>query len=300
MKIGRFVMNILKRNSYKGSMQRRKLFPPYGQFKNEKINIPYKNDNNPQHTFDVILAEDNRNNICLIDIHGGAYIFGEHQDNYIFCAPFVKQGFDAVIIDYEPNDGTLDTKDLVYDIVANLLYVFSHLKELGLENDKFAITGDSAGGHFALLMSELLLDKEYAKELGYELPDIDLVACLVNCPVYDFAHIADGNLSRSGSKRMLGPNYADKKALEMLCSKVHIKSLTCPVFVSTCTQDFLKAQSFLLEKDLKEQGNVYQLLNIESKEKHVGHVHNVLHPEHHLAIQVNDAMMKFMLDNAKK
>ena len=293
-KIGRLVMNILKRNSYKGCVQRRKEFAPYGHFQNEKINIPYKNDNNPQHTFDVILADSPRKNVCVIDIHGGAYIFGEHQDNYWFASKFVEKGYDAVIVDYEPNDGTMDTKDLVDDIADNLNYVFSHLQELGLDKDNFVITGDSAGGHFALLMSELLLDQEYAKSLGYSFPKVNLIACLVNCPVYDFAHISDGNLTRSGKKRMLGPNY-DK--LEDLCPKIHIKSLTCPVFVSTCTQDFLRAQSFLLEKDMKEQGNVFQLLDIESKEKHVGHVHNVLHPEHHLAIKVNEAMMKFIDDN---
>lgn len=299
MKIGRLVIDILKINSYRGAKKRRKLFPPYGKYEKEYINIPYIDDGNPQHTFDIVVATENRKNICLIDIHGGAYIFGEHKDNYIFGDVFIKDGFDFVNVDYEPNNGKMDTKDLVDDIAKNLNYLFSHLKEYGLENDTFAITGDSAGGHFALLLSELLLDKEYAKELGYEFPDVKLTACLANCPVYDFVHIADGNLSKSGKKRMLGPNYDDIKALESLCPKTHVKSLTCPVFVSTCKKDFLRGQSFLLEEDMKKQGNIFKLIDIDSDKKGVGHVHNVLHPDHPLSIQVNEEMKKFMIENKK-
>ena len=300
MRIGRLVLKILKYNSKRGCLNRRKLFPPYGLFKDEKINVPYKDDNNPQHTFDVILAEENRKNVCVFDIHGGAYIFGEHIDNYLFGKELVKRGYDVILVDYEPNDGKLDTKDLLDDIVCNFNYVFSHLKELGLENDVFAVTGDSAGGHFALTMSELLLDKEYAKELGYEFPDVKLIACLVNCPVYDFVHISEGNLSRSGKKRMFGPKFDDVKTFEALCPKVHVKSLTCPVFVSTCKNDFLQAQSFMLEEDMKNLGREIKLVYIDSNEKHVGHVHNVLHPEHPLGEQVNDEMMKFIDEYNKK
>lgn len=300
MKLGRLVVNILKISSYRGCMKRRKLFPPYGLFKDERINIPYKDDNNPQHTFDVLLAEKYRKNVCILDIHGGAYIFGEHIDNYIFGKEFVKEGYDVVLVDYEPNNGKIDTKDLVDDIVDNFNYVFSHLKELGLENDKFVITGDSAGGHFALLLSELILNKEYAKELGYSFPEIELLACLVNCTVFDFVHISDGNLSKSGRKRMFGPNYHDVKAFEALCPKVHIDSLTCPVFISTCKHDFLRKQSYMLHEELLNRGIKVKLVDINSDEKHVGHVHNVLHPEHYLAIEVNKQMMEFIDECNKK
>lgn len=294
MKIGRFIVNILKRNSYKSTLKRRKIYPPHGVFK-ERINVPYIDDGNPQHSFDIFYAnKENKKNCLIFDIHGGAYIFGEHQDNYGFAYVFVERGYDVVTVDYEPNDGTLDTKDLVNDIVKCISYVLNHKEELDIDYDCVALTGDSAGGHFALLLSELLLDKEYAKYLGYEFPKTNLVACLVNCPVYNFAHIGDGSLSRSGMKRMFGPNYKDLKSLEDLCPKVHLESLTCPVFTSTCKHDFLRAQSFMLQDDMKKKGNVFELIDINSDEKGIGHVHNVLHPEHPLGKKVNDAMMNFI------
>ena len=81
MKLGKGIVNWLYGHSYRGALRRRKHYPPHGEFK-ETINIPYiEGDTNPQHSFDVYLANENRNNICLIDIHGGSYIFGEHFDN---------------------------------------------------------------------------------------------------------------------------------------------------------------------------------------------------------------------------
>ena len=293
MKIGKFIINLLVKNSNKDSLERRNEFPPHGVYK-EKINVPYIDDGNHQHTFDLYFAKENRKNCLVFDIHGGAYIFGDHVDNYWFATKFLEQGFDVVLVDYQPNDGTMDTKNLVDDIAANIQYVLTHLKELEIEDEYFALTGDSAGGHFALLMSELLCDKEYAKQLGYEFPEIKLVACAANCPVYDFVNIGEGSLTKSGFKRMFGPNYKDKEAFKLLCPKTHLDSLRCPTMTTTCSQDFLRNQSLLLKEDMKDKDVPFRFIDVITDEKHVGHVHNVLHPEHPLAKRVNQEMIDFI------
>ena len=76
MKLGKFLIKLLNMLSDNETKKRRKHYPPHGEFE-ETINIPYiEGSFNPQTSFDVYLANDNRNNICVIDIHGGAYIFG--------------------------------------------------------------------------------------------------------------------------------------------------------------------------------------------------------------------------------
>ena len=297
MKVGGFIVDLLVRSSYRSTLKRRKNYPSFSLFRNT-INIHYKDDNNPYHTFDVFLADEkNRKKCCIIDIHGGAYVFGEHYDNYPFAIPFLEKGFDFVTVDYEPNDGKKDTKDLVDDIYACIKFFLDHKEELGIDYNCFVLTGDSAGGHLALLFSELILNKTFAKQLGYEFPNINLVACLVNCPVYNFAHIGDGSLSKSGMKRMFGPNYHDILAMELLCPKVHISSLKCPVLTSTCSQDFLRSQSFELQEDFKGRKYPFKLIDINSNKKGIGHVHNVLHPEYEESIAVNDAMIDFINSN---
>ena len=123
MKLGKFLIKLLNMLSDNETRKRRKHYPPHGEFE-ETINIPYiEGSFNPQTSFDVYLANDNRNNICVIDIHGGAYIFGEHKDNWSFCYTFAKQGFDVVNVDYRPNDGTRSVKDLISDVVKCINYI---------------------------------------------------------------------------------------------------------------------------------------------------------------------------------
>ena len=300
MKIGKFILNMLLKNMIKGDVERRPTYPPHDRFK-EKINVPYIDDGNKQHTFDIYFADkENRKNCLIFKIHGGAYIFGEHQDNYPFALKFVEQGFDVVLVDYVPNDGTIDKKNLLDDCIANIKYVLEHLKELEIEDEYFALSGDSAGGHLALTVAELFDDKEYAKQLGYELPDVKFMACAVNCPVYDFANVGIGSLSNSGMKRMFGPNYKDRESFKLLCPKTHLKSLKTPTLVSTCSQDFLRKESLLIKEDMMKSSVPFRFVDVQSSEKTVGHVHNVIHPDHELGKQVNQLMMDFISDNLNK
>lgn len=294
MKIGKLIINYLKYRSYRGSLQRRKMYKPYGKYQ-EQIDIPYINDGNYNHKFDVMLGKEPRNKCCIIDIHGGSYIFGEHIDQYVFGEVFLEKGYDFISADYIPNDGkTRSTKDTFDDLYTFLKYVFAHQKELGIDGDKFYITGDSAGGHMSLTLCELLLDDNYCKELGYEPLGIKPLGCLVNCPVYDFVHLSDGNLTKSGQKRLFGPTYEDSNAFKLLCPREHISSLTCPVFVSTCKNDFLRAHSLLLKQEMDKLGRECALVDLDVDDKSVGHVHNVLHPFKPHSVTVNDAMIDFM------
>ena len=300
MKIGRFVINVLKWNSYRSTLKRRKLYPLYEGKYDERIDIPFIDDGIYHHKFDIFKAKENRKNCVIIDIHGGSYIFGEHKDQYAFGDYFLREGYDFISADYIPNDGKKrNIRDIFDDLYALLQYVFSHQKELGIEGEDVVITGDSAGGHMALTLAELIMDKKYAKEAGYEMPEIKLVACMPNCPVYDFVHISDGQLTNSGKKRLFGSGYKDQTMFELFCPKTHIDSLTCPTFVSTCKRDFLRAHSRELYKDLQERGIMSEIVDLETDDKTTGHVHNVLHPFRPFAEIINHAMVEF-IEKARK
>ena len=199
MKSGKFSIELIKIMVNNLIKKRRKTYPPH--IFNERINIPYLNDKNQYHTYDVYLAnKENRKNICVIDIHGGAYIFGKHQDNYPYAYEFLNAGFDVVLLDYVPNNGKRDISDIVSDCVNNLKHLFQNLEEYGLEEDVFFMAGDSAGGHLALLLSEAIRRKEVASILNIELPDFALKGVVVNSPAYDFENLGEGVLSKSGFK----------------------------------------------------------------------------------------------------
>ena len=201
MKLNRLAVNIIRLFVLSDIKKRRKKYPPHNLYR-ERLDIPFIKDGLINHQYDVYLAnENNRKRICLLDIHGGSYMFCTHQDNYHFATKFLEQGYDVVSLDYLPNNGKRDTLDLVDDIVKNINHLFEHLIEYDLQDDIFFITGDSAGGHFALLISEMLIDKKIQDKFKMKLPDFNIKGVLVNSPVYDFANDIDKSVSRSGMKR---------------------------------------------------------------------------------------------------
>ena len=297
MKVGKTVVNLLKRRLVRGNKKRRDAFTGLNDFEG-MLDVPYIDDGINNHKFDLFIAnKDNRKNICLIDIHGGSYIFGEHRDNFIFGYEFLKEGYDFVAVDYIPNDGKRDTKESIDDCYKCIRFIFDNLEKFHLENDKFVITGDSAGGHFALLLMEASLSKELSEKLEYNFEGINFEMVLANSPVYDFVNLGRDVLTHSGLKRLFGPNYTDFHKTSIISPCTHFSLIDKPIFVSTCKRDFLRSQSLMLKEDAEKYGLKLTFVDIYSNDKLVDHVHNVIRPRLEESIEVNTKMMKFIEDN---
>ena len=292
MKFGKFVLALLAISVKKGIAKRIKGAPGHGLYE-EWLDVPIDDSKDPYRTYDVYKAKDPRKGILVVDIHGGAYMLSSHHDNYPFALEFLKDGFDVALLDYRPNDGKRDTLDLFRDMVDGFNHMLAHRKEYGIEDDEIIITGDSAGGHFALLLVEALCDEEVAKKLGIELPKVRLRSVMVNCPVYDFAPIGFDSMRKSALKRMFGPRYADMERRGLVSPRTHIESLSVPLLASTCKHDFLRQQSVLLDHDCQKLGKEIKFIDLPSDDKRVAHVHNVLALDLPASIRVNQAMRDF-------
>lgn len=295
MKMPRFILEILKAFfSNLSKTTKNKDYPEHGIYP-ERLNIPYIDDDLHHHKFDIYYAKEHIKNVCIIDIHGGAYMFGQHEDNYYFGTKFLDKGYDFICLDYLPNDGKRQIKDLIDDCACCLMYIFNHRIELGLAGKRFAITGDSAGGHFALLLSEAMLNKDLADKLGYRFAeDVELIGTMINCPVYDFVNIGRKEMTKASLRRMFGSKYNDMKLMELLSPKTHINLMTKPLFCSTCYHDFLKKESEKLAEDMKSIPTKFTYVFIDNKDITVNHVHNVLSPNLKDSKKVNSLMLKFL------
>ena len=126
MKVNRLILNLLANKIIRSSQKKFKSIVIDEKYK-EFLNIPYIDDGNIKHTYDVYKAdEDKRNNICIIDIHGGAYMFGDKKHNYKFGLFFLEKGFDFIAIDYIPNKGKRDTSDIVSDCMTCIEHIYNH------------------------------------------------------------------------------------------------------------------------------------------------------------------------------
>jgi len=76
--------------------------------------------------------------------------------------------------------------------------------------------------------------------------------------------------------------------------RTYIGSYDGPLFVSTCTNDFIRQQSLLLKADCDSLSRPLEFVDISSDDKKVAHVHNVTNLSLPESIQVNAAMAAFM------
>lgn len=257
--------------------------------------IPYISDGDDKHKYDVLITNKERKNICVIDIHGGSYLFGNRRYNYEFGKAFLNQGYDFISIDYKPNSSGRDTSNIILDCVLCLNHIVSNLDKYGLEYDKIVITGDSAGGHLALIISEMLNDNSIAESLGYDVPKIKPICTLLSCPVYDYEKLGLEQMSDGARKVMFGNNI-DNDNMKKISPKTYIDTFNLPLFVSTCKNDFLRREAYILNDDMKDKDVKFMLYDLDSNNRRVGHVHNVIYPNLKESIDVNNKMLEFLYE----
>ena len=261
----------------------------------KKLGIPYVEGGDPAQVLDIYYADStNRMDIVLVDIHGGFYVAGQKEGNRDYASVFLGEGFDVVLVEYRLNDGVRDVSDELADCAAALDYLTVHAEELGLNKDRMFVTGDSAGGHLALYMAEGAADSS----VPIRPKEFSAAGVLLSCPAYDFGSFGDAKDYADDFKEwFIGPRFKDRPYLETLSPKTFIGSLEAPLFLSTCTRDFIRSQSLALKADCDSLDKAITFLDIASRDRKVGHIHNVTNINLPESREVNGAMMAFMKAN---
>lgn len=267
-----------------------KLF--YADSCEKKIAVPYVDNGEPGQVMDIYYADKAiRKDAVLVDIHGGFYFAGRRDNNREFASVFLKEGYDVVLLEYRLNNGVRDVSDELADCAAGLDYLAVHADALGLNKNRMFLTGDSAGGHLALYMAEGAEDSSLPIRPEVFKPQ----GALLSCPAYDFATYGESNLFSEGARKwFIGPRYTDKEWMKSVSPRTFIGSYSGPLFVSTCTNDFIRSQSLLIKADRDSLSRPMEFVDIASKDKKVGHVHNVVKTDLPESREVNARMIAFM------
>ncbi len=260
-----------------------------------KRNIDALNDGIFDHQIDVVYApKEKRLGRTLFDIHGGGYIYSHRDNNYGFASVFAEKGYDVVLLDYPLNNKHRGCDGQIRVLAKQIAYVAKHYEELGIGGEEFGIIGDSAGGHFALLLAIASCDKAVQEKLGIDLEGAKINGAALCCPVYDFLLAVNNPLYNNRGRRMsYGPSYNDEVAMRILSPKTYIESLKVPVFINTCLHDFIGEHSKLLRDDLERLGLEHTYLYLDSQDSNVDHVHNVTKTAMKESIEVNEAITAF-------
>jgi acetyl esterase/lipase len=121
-----------------------------------KANIPYANDTLAKHLLDIYLPPNAKGKLPLvIFIHGGGWLSNDKYADMGYMkktiAEIVASGFALASIDYRFST-TAPFPAQIQDCNQAVSFLYDHASEFGLDRNRFAVMGFSAGGHLASML----------------------------------------------------------------------------------------------------------------------------------------------------
>ncbi|TDQ19457.1 acetyl esterase/lipase [Algoriphagus boseongensis] len=119
-------------------------------------NIPYQGDTLRKHLLDIYLPPNAQEKTPLVIwIHGGGWLTNDKYADMSYMketiSALMKEGYALASIDYRfSTQATFPAQML--DCNAAISFLYDHAEEYGLDRDRFALMGFSAGGHLASMV----------------------------------------------------------------------------------------------------------------------------------------------------
>lgn len=133
--------------------------------------------------------EDDNGNLenipVIVNVHGGAWIYGDKETYRFYCASLAQRGFAVINYSYRLAPeyrfpcALSDTNDVFGWMTENS-------EQYGLDMNNIFMMGDSAGCNIAGQFICMLINKEYASNYDFQVPEgIHINAAAFNCGAYD-------------------------------------------------------------------------------------------------------------------
>ena len=171
--------------------------------------IPYIDDGNPYHKFDVFYPEGKiakEGLPVIIDIHGGGWMYATKDLNEYYCMELAKKGYCVFSISYRlVPDVTVNEQ--IKDCTEALAFIRGNMKDYPASKKTVMLTGDSAGGQLALY-STILNNNPDAREIfGTVDTKLNIKCLLLTSPV---TYAKSGGWFSIYTKKMWGKDYKTK------------------------------------------------------------------------------------------
>lgn len=157
---------------------------------------------------DAYIPEEKVSTAALLILPGGAYTGRAPHEGKGFAEFFNSLGLSAFVLAYRVSPATFP--DPLLDARRAMRYLRANAERFGIDPDRIAVVGSSAGGHLAALVST------YTAPLAEEGADaIDALPYLPNAQVLCYPVISsDEAVSHAYSyKKLLGDRYGERDAV---------------------------------------------------------------------------------------
>lgn len=136
-------------NPFEGSME--KPIIDVAEIERKHLDIPYASGS-PNQRLDIYLPTEGDGPFpTVIFVHGGAFILGDKRDTQLYQAiGGIKRGYAVASVEYRL---AFEAKypAAVFDVKAAIRFLRANAPCYKLDGDRFALCGDSAGAHYAVM-----------------------------------------------------------------------------------------------------------------------------------------------------
>ena len=246
----------------------------------------------------------------IIDIHGGAWVYGDKELNKGMCMYYASLGYCVAGMSYRlvPEVQLIDQ---VHDVFASLNFIAEHAAEWGADPSNVMLTGDSAGGHLSSLALCICLSPELREIYGVTVPKLD-IKCLVMshpvCEVHSIMRAKDfspskhfGWFQRTFEPLLFGADPSNNKIYNYASFTQYSRGVTLPpVMIIGCERDvYGKHSKFLNEyiSDMVKQGRCksfkFEYTSKKQEKDKLCHVFEVVYPMREDSVRVLNAASDF-------
>ena len=260
----------------------------------EKIDIPYIQDGHRGHLLDVYYPKDTKEKIpVIIDIHGGGFLYGYKEMNKLYCYHLSKRGFIVFNLNYRLAFSDTKVPGQIQDVVSAINWINNHIDSYPADKARIFITGESAGGVLTIMAMLISKSQRLQKIFNTEAINLDIKAAAIICGMMQFD---EPTIPYWGMRSMCFDKEYKKQEYyqNMIFSNILEMKELPPIFLSTSDEDELRKMTLNFENTLKKYGVTYKLKYFEKgKNKKIGHMFSILHPEYEESVELIDEMLDF-------
>lgn len=223
--------------------------------------IRYLKGKNKYHLFNMYYPDnvvDTKQLPLMIDIHGGGWIYGDKDLNRFHNAYYASQGMVVLSMSYRLLI-TTNLKGMVKDLFHFFNYIERNKDELKVSLDNVLLTGDSAGGHLALLINAINQNEDLQKL--YEVAPFNIKFKMMNLehPVPFLKEIFNTKVTKIAHIGLMGAFFGrgyKKKEIYYNSSLDDVVNKATYPFISivSSSDDAFKKQTIKAYEILKKHG----------------------------------------------